>query len=152
MKLTRSNLIKMIKEELYNPQSDDADFSVGIIVKDVNPDCPHHNSLGTVTEVSGDDVTYEVENLGKNYRPGDVLTKTREQLIPMKSENIKSLSESKLRTMIRKAVLSEAAVSSPKVAKMLSFEIVDQLYLNKHIKMRSRAVQELIFNVLSGAN
>ena len=107
MKLTMSKLKKIIREELYNPQSDDASFKKGILVKDVNPDCPHHNSMGTVTEVSGKEVTYEVENIGRTYQPGDVLTKTKEQLIPLNAENIKSLSETKLKNMLPKRLFKE---------------------------------------------
>ena len=101
MKLTRSKLKEMIKDELNNPQSDDATFEEGIIVKDVNPGCPHHKSMGKVTKVSGNDITYEVTNVGKLFKPGDELTKSKDQLIPLNSENIKSLSESKLRKMIK---------------------------------------------------
>ena len=103
----------LIKEtmggELYNPQSDDATFKKGILVKDINPNCPHHNSMGAVTKVSGKEVTYEVENVGRTYQPGDILTKTKEQLIPLNAENIKSLSEtkSKLKKMIKKELLKE---------------------------------------------
>ena len=120
MKLTKSKLKKIIKEELYNPQSDDAKFSTGISVKDVNPDCPHHKSMGKVTEISGNDITYEVENLGKMFKPGDALTKSKDQLIPVNSRNIKSLGESKLRKLIRKE-LSEAGVADAdmKAAKKL---------------------------------
>jgi len=107
MKLTISKLRKIIREELNNPQSDDATFKKGILVKDINPDCPHHNSMGTVTEISGDDITYEVENIGRSYQPGDVLTKTKEQLIPLNAENIKSLSETKLKNMLPKRMFKE---------------------------------------------
>ena len=76
------DLIKEIMEdELYNPQSDDATFKKGIIVKDINPNCPHHKSMGEVTSVSGKNVTYEVTNLGKLFKPGDELTKSKDQLI-----------------------------------------------------------------------
>ena len=115
MKLTKSKLKKIIKEELYNPQSDDADYKVGIIVKDVNPDCPHHKSMGTVTEVSSNEVTYEVENLCKRFKTGDIVTKTKDQLIPLNSENIKSLSESKIRSMI-KVILKEQGVADKDLA------------------------------------
>jgi len=101
MKLTKTKLKEMIGDELHNPQSDDATFKKGIIVKDINPNCPHHKSMGEVTSVSGKDVTYTVSNLGKLFKPGDELTKSKDQLIPLNSENIKSLSESKLRKMIK---------------------------------------------------
>ena len=102
MKLTKSRLKEIIEDELYNPQSDDATFKEGIIVKDINPNCPHHKSMGEVTNVSGKDVTYEVTNVGKLFKPGDELTKSKNQLIPLNSENIKSLVESKLRNIIKK--------------------------------------------------
>tara|TARA_Y100000310_G_C20505066_1_gene725991 strand:+ start:289 stop:795 length:507 start_codon:yes stop_codon:yes gene_type:complete len=126
MKLTMSKLRKIIREELYNPQSDDATFKKGILVKDVNPDCPHHNSMGTVTEVSGKEVTYEVENIGRTYQPGDVLTKTKEQLIPLNAENIKSLSEMKLKNMIPKQRINEKYKDPDQVAGDL-VGVVDEL-------------------------
>jgi ferredoxin-fold anticodon binding domain-containing protein len=58
--------------------------------------------MGEVISVSGKNVTYEVINLGKLFKPGDELTKSKNQLIPLNSENIKSLAESKLRKMIKK--------------------------------------------------
>ena len=60
------------------------------------------------------------------------------------------LTKTKLKEIIREE-LNEATISSS-VAKTLSFEIVDQLYLDKHIKVRNRAAQELIFNILTGRN
>ena len=131
MKLTRSKLKEMIKDELHNPQSDDATFKTGIIVKDINPNCPHHKSMGEVTKVSGNDVTYEVTNVGKLFKPGDELTKSKDQLIPLNSENIKSLSESKLRKMIKQELnestregLVDAIFELQRITKRIDFKKV----------------------------
>ncbi len=131
MKLTRSKLKEMIKDELHNPQSDDATFKTGIIVKDINPNCPHHKSMGEVTKVSGNDVTYEVTNVGKLFKPGDELTKSKDQLIPLNSENIKSLSESKLRKMIKQELnestregLVDAIFDLQRITKRIDFKKV----------------------------
>ena len=37
-----------IKEELYNSQGEGYTFGKGDIVKDINPDCPHHGAEGEV--------------------------------------------------------------------------------------------------------
>ena len=129
MKLTKSKLKEMIEGELYNPQSDDATFKKGIIVKDINPNCPHHKSMGEVTNVSGNDVTYEVTNVGKLFKPGDELTKSKDQLIPLNSENIKSLSESTLRKMIKQE-LKEYDKGSPEA---VSEKLVDMFDFLRHI-------------------
>ena len=48
----------MIKlKELLNSQGEETKFEKGMAVKDINPDCPHKNSVGVVTKVDKDDVT-----------------------------------------------------------------------------------------------
>ncbi len=62
-------------------------YKTGMEVQDINPDCPHRDSRGVVTKVSNGDVTYKVTNFGRHFQPGDELTKSADQLIPLSSED-----------------------------------------------------------------
>tara|TARA_B100001123_G_C15204255_1_gene984605 strand:- start:297 stop:914 length:618 start_codon:yes stop_codon:yes gene_type:complete len=74
----------MIKlKELLNSQGEETKFEKGMAVKDINPDCPHKNSVGVVTKVDKDDVTYTVMNVGETYTTGDELTKSKDQLVQL---------------------------------------------------------------------
>ena len=67
----------------------DYTFGVGDIVKNKNTSCPHHGSMGVVKKIMdlpndmGTVVLYTVTNSGPTYRPGDVLSKTIDQLEPI---------------------------------------------------------------------
>ena len=75
----------LLKEaELYNSQGEQTDFKKGDLVKDINPDCPHHGSEGEVTKVNKETITYEVTNNGSSYKEGDELEKTVEQMVKLK--------------------------------------------------------------------
>lgn len=60
----------------------------GCLVKNTNPKCLHYASKGKVVDIKplpdgmGKVVTYVVLNSGPRYSPGDVLTKTMDQLSP----------------------------------------------------------------------
>tara|TARA_Y100001963_G_C6733176_1_gene424914 strand:+ start:56 stop:454 length:399 start_codon:yes stop_codon:yes gene_type:complete len=56
------------------------EFEEGQIVEDINPTCPHKGSIGMAVMVSPSTVTYIVRNEGGTYKPGDELTKTKDQL------------------------------------------------------------------------
>ena len=64
-------------------------FGTGDIVKNVNPTCKHHGSIGVVKKLMtlpnevGTVAIYTVMNSGATYRPGDSLTKTLDQLKPI---------------------------------------------------------------------
>ncbi len=72
---------RIIKEHLSNSQGELIDFKKGDLVKDINPDCPHHNSEGEVTKGGKKKVTYKVTNNGTTYKEGDELEKTVDQLV-----------------------------------------------------------------------
>lgn len=55
-------------------------YGVGDIVKDVNPTCPHCGAMGRVQSMNPKSVVFVVMNKGKNYKPGDVLDKTHDQM------------------------------------------------------------------------
>ena len=91
MKITKAQLRQIIREEIIDWQgkyNDDFKFKVGTIVKDINPDCPHQGSEGIVTKATPDEVTYTVSNNGRNYKIGNILTKTKDQLTPLKLEEL----------------------------------------------------------------
>ena len=88
MRLTKSLLKKIVKEELVNSQGLVLTFQKGDEVKDVNPDCPHFGSQGVVTKVTPNEVTYTVNNNGKEYSEEDELTKTKDQLVKLKADEI----------------------------------------------------------------
>lgn len=63
------------------------DFEIGSKVTNVNPDCKHYGSEGVVEDIKdlpedmGKVVKYRVTNNGQNYKIGDSLTKTVDQLV-----------------------------------------------------------------------
>jgi hypothetical protein len=64
-------------------------FGIGDIVKNKNTSCPHQGSMGIIQKIMklandmGNVVRYRVVNTGPTYKPGDVLTKTMDQLEPV---------------------------------------------------------------------
>ena len=73
MKISIKRIKEIIREELYNSQGEETDFKKGDLVKDINPDCPHHGSEGEVTKGGKKKVTYKVTNNGATYKEGDEL-------------------------------------------------------------------------------
>ena len=58
------------------------EIHVGDKVRNINPTCTHYKSIGTVLYVHDDgDITYQVDNNGATYTPGDELTKSQDQLM-----------------------------------------------------------------------
>ena len=61
-------------------------FGTGDIVTNKNKSCPHYGSMGVVKKIMdlpngmGKVAVYRVTNQGPTYKPGDVLTKTLDQL------------------------------------------------------------------------
>jgi len=55
-------------------------MDVGSMVEDINKSCPHHGARGKVVKAYPNQVTFIVVNKGKNFRPGDKLTKTISQM------------------------------------------------------------------------
>ena len=58
------------------------ELAKGDLVKNINKDCTHYKSTGEVVFVHDNgDITYQVNNQGATYTPGDQLTKSQNQLI-----------------------------------------------------------------------
>ena len=70
-----SKINKMIKQELK-----EYTYGVGDVVKDVNPSCPHYGAEGKVKSVSPRSVVFIVKNKGDNFKPGQELEKTHDQM------------------------------------------------------------------------
>ena len=83
MRDARKRMAKLDKKESVNEYT----YGVGDVVKDINPTCPHNGAVGQVKSVNPKSVVFVVMNKGKNYKPGDVLDKTHDQMIQMESIN-----------------------------------------------------------------
>ena len=91
MKITRRQLRRMIRESVFSDtyQSHTFEPSVGDSVVNVNPNCKHVGSEGTVVSIedlpgdAGKTVAYRCTNTGKSWEEGDVLNKTMDQLSPL---------------------------------------------------------------------
>ena len=79
----------ILDEKLYNSQGEGYTFGKGDIVKDINPDCPHHGAEGEVIKGGKLKITFRVTNNGKNYKEGDELEKTTDQMVKLNSDEIK---------------------------------------------------------------
>ena len=96
-----------IKKEDVNEYT----YGVGDIVKDINPTCPHNGAMGRVKSVNPKSVVFVVINKGKNYKPGDVLDKTHDQMKKMKlgenlQDRMKDVMKSLAKSLKLKSVVS----------------------------------------------
>ena len=89
---TIHNYVMFNQENDYSNASDDSDmeedeYENGSMVRNINPSCDHYGSEGVVESVEqlpnrmGKVVKYKVTNDGPTYKKGDILTKTKDQLI-----------------------------------------------------------------------
>jgi|SaaInlV_125m_DNA_1040241.scaffolds.fasta_scaffold73609_1 hypothetical protein len=75
-----------MQDSIQGTKEETVAFVVGDRVKNINPECIHYGSRGTVTGVSylpnemGKVVTYEASNTGDNWTIGQPITKTEVQL------------------------------------------------------------------------
>ena len=80
------NYIREIVLESF--QSHTFEPVLGDPIVNVNPNCKHYQSRGTVMDIkplagdAGTIVVYQVSNGGENFSPGDILEKTLDQLAP----------------------------------------------------------------------
>ncbi len=91
-KAALKNVIKKSKEKIKAAQAQPIEeddiasrgtytFGTGDIVNNVNPGCTHYGSKGIVIQIPSQGmVRYSVTNNGDTYKPGDILTKTADQL------------------------------------------------------------------------
>lgn len=103
------NYVMFNQEDDYSNASenedDEEEYKNGTMVKNVNPSCNHYGSEGIVESVEtlpnqmGKVVKYRVTNDGPTYKKGDVLVKTKDQLMKSRAsyemeEEYKSMSVS----------------------------------------------------------
>jgi len=74
--------MKVAEEGVIIEDHEGYTFGTGDIVNNRDVSCDHHGSKGFVIQLSADDVKYSVTNGGDgtSYKPGDVLTKHKDQL------------------------------------------------------------------------
>lgn len=64
----------------------ESEMEAGMRVLNINPSCKHYNSEGFIKEIKdlpenmGKVIAYEVINDGPNFKKGDILTKTIDQI------------------------------------------------------------------------
>lgn len=91
MRNSISELIKEISSDAF--QSHTFEPIAGDIVVNDNPGCKHRGSMGVVQSVQelpddeGKTATYKCVNSGDNWKKGDTLTKTLDQLVPAVSQD-----------------------------------------------------------------
>jgi phage FluMu protein Com len=134
--------LETINEEITDWQGKydyDFKFKKGQLIRDINPDCPHHGSEGEVTKVTKDEVTYTVRNNGKTYKVGDELTKTKDQLTPLSIEEFinESMSKSQIKKM--RDEFEETGELPPHLKKMLK----DKKEFEKKFKVKNIVVPGL---------
>ncbi len=88
------NYVMFNQEDDYSEASENGEmedeedeYENGSMVRNINPSCDHYGSEGVVESVEqlpnrmGKVVKYKVTNDGPTYKKGDILTKTKDQLI-----------------------------------------------------------------------
>ena len=97
---------------LFKESINEYTYGVGDVVKDINPTCPHNGAVGQVKSVSPKSVVFVVVNKGKNYKPGDILDKTHDQMAKLKESinegfdkyHLGGLLDSKLKKRLERAI------------------------------------------------
>jgi len=75
----KSNKAQTVEE--HNETGDDYTFGTGDIINNKNTNCVHYGSKGIVIQIPQQGtVRYTVTNSGDTFKPGDILTKTSDQL------------------------------------------------------------------------
>ena len=124
--LRKLNLVEGVVKEYYRSTYSeplDYTFGVGDIVKNKNKSCPHAGSMGVVKKLMdlpndmGTVVIYTVTNKGTTYKPGDVLTKTMDQLEPIQTpDSLEDMDELNVRD-----AHGDKKIENPKTGKKIKF-------------------------------
>ena len=102
--------LESVNEELQNSQGEQTDFKKGDLVKDINPDCPHHGSEGKVTKVGKGTITFDVTNNGRTYKEGDELEKTVDQMVKLSQSPFADDHEETEKQPMGESVIKEAGM------------------------------------------
>tara|TARA_R100000388_G_scaffold94653_1_gene82607 strand:- start:1372 stop:2211 length:840 start_codon:yes stop_codon:yes gene_type:complete len=121
-------------------------FGIGDIVKNKNASCPHKGSMGIIQKIMklandmGNVVRYRVVNTGPTYQPGDVLTKTMDQLEPVQNEPVQdepSIEDVFIDEVDVRKVHGDRKVKNPDTGK--DIKLSSALKAKKGTKVYSRA-------------
>jgi len=80
------SLKEAMNKLLRHTKSSYKGFKIGDVVVNTNTKCMHYGSMGEVVKIeelgnnSGYLIHYKVTNKGSNFSPGDVISKTEDQL------------------------------------------------------------------------
>ena len=135
-----SKLKEMVKQELS-----EYTYGVGDAVKDVNPTCPHFGAQGKVKSVNPKSVVFVVMNKGKNFKPGQELEKSHDQMKKM-NESINEMS-AKSKKIIKKLGKKEKEMFMDMVD-MMGFDQVMMDY-KKDKKAFKQALKDMSESVIT---
>ena len=118
-------------------------YGVGDIVKDINPTCPHNGAVGKVKSVNPKSVVFVVINKGKNYKPGDVLDKTHDQMKKMKlGENLQDRMKDVMKSLAKSLKL-KSVVSMHTGSGSFSYFMDDKSEVNKLASMLKKKLKRV---------
>jgi hypothetical protein len=138
-----NKLKEMIKQELS-----EYTYGTGDVVKDVNPSCPHYGAMGKVKSVNPRSVVFVVMNKGKNFKPGQELEKSHDQMKKM-NESVNEMS-AKTKKIINKLGKKEKEMFIDMVD-MLGFDQVMMDY-KKDKKAFKQALKDMSESVIQERN
>ena len=118
-------------------------YGIGDIVKDINPTCPHNGAMGMVKSISPKSVVFVVVNKGKNYKPGDVLDKTHDQMKKMKlGENLQDRMKDVMKSLAKSLKL-KSVVSMHTGSGSFSYFMDDKSEVNKLASMLKKKLKRV---------
>jgi len=118
-------------------------YGIGDIVKDINPTCPHNGAMGRVKSVNPKSVVFVVINKGKNYKPGDVLDKTHDQMKKMElSENLQDRMKDVMKSLAKSLKL-KSVVSMHTGSGSFSYFMDDKSEVNKLASMLKKKLKRV---------
>ena len=118
-------------------------YGIGDIVKDINPTCPHNGAMGRVKSVNPKSVVFVVINKGKNYKPGDVLDKTHDQMKKMKlGENLQDRMKDVMKGLAKSLKL-KSVVSMHTGSGSFSYFMDDKSEVNKLASMLKKKLKRV---------
>ena len=118
-------------------------YGIGDIVKDINPTCPHNGAMGMVKSISPKSVVFVVVNKGKNYKPGDVLDKTHDQMKKIKlGENLQDRMKDVMKSLAKSLKL-KSVVSMHTGSGSFSYFMDDKSEVNKLASMLKKKLKRV---------
>jgi len=135
-------------KELIKQELSEYTYGAGDVVKDVNPTCPHYGAEGKVKSVNPKSVVFVVMNKGKNFKPGQELEKSHDQMKKI-GESINEMS-TKTKKIINKLGKKEKEMFIDMVD-MLGFDQVMADY-KRDKKAFKQALKDMTESVIQERN